>query len=439
MAEAIWGVPSGVPFNPDYPLWAVGQVAKLWNGDGWKAESLSWKECCYIHGGLSGSGQIRYSGPDVVRFLQALFVNNFTRFKVGTAKHAIACTDDGLIAGHGVLERLADNDFRIFVHGRWALYHHRKTDLDVSQEVQNNFLFQIAGPKSLDVLRAATQEKLDEVAFLRFKNVSVAGKTCEIMRVGMAGTLAYELHGPIEEGPVVYNAILQAGAPYGIKQLGWKTYYVNHIEGGFPQQTWTFIPATWSDPDFVEFEAATATYRTGPAKPLICGSINPVDMRARYRTPHEVGWQRSVVFDHEFIGRAALEREHAAPKRTIVTLEWNPDDVMDIFASYLRPGEEYKLIEIPVTPQYVGTIGHADHVLKEGAPIGISSGTVYSYFFRKVLSHCTIDIGQAQIGNEVIVQWGDHGGRIKAVRATVARYPYLTESRNQVATPRVNE
>jgi len=41
-----------------------------------------------------------------------------------------------------------------------------------------------------------------------------------------------------------------------------------------------------------------------------------------------------------------------------------------------------------------------------------------------------IDLDQSRIGNEVVVQWGDHGGRIKDVRATVARFPYLAEGRN---------
>ncbi len=44
-----------------------------------------------------------------------------------------------------------------------------------------------------------------------------------------------------------------------------------------------------------------------------------------------------------------------------------------------------------------------------------------------------LDIEQAVIGNKVIVHWGDHGGRIKQVRATVDRYPYLDEPRNNHA------
>ena len=423
---------SGIPYDARFPLWAIGSVAKLWDGNGWKPESLSWKEGCYIHGGLSGPGQVRYTGPDATRFLEGVFVNNFSRFKVGTAKHAIACNDDGLIVAHGVMQKRAENDFRIFVSGQWALYRHSLTDLDVQQDVQNNYLFQIAGPRSQAAIEAAAGESIGDVGFLRFRNITVAGQRCEVMRIGMAGTLAYELHGPIEAGPAVYEAVLKAGESHGIEQLGWKTYYVNHVEGGFPQQIWTFLPALFGDAAFLKFAPTAPSYRVGSSKPLICGSVDPAIMRARYRTPQELGWGRSVQLDHEFIGRAALEREAASPKRTIVTLEWNDEDVIDIYASHFRPGQEYKCIEMPVTPHFMGLIGHADHVLKNGTPIGIASGVVYSYYFRKVLSHCTIDIDQAVIGNDVIVQWGDHGGRIKEVRACVARYPYLAENRNQV-------
>lgn len=431
MSLSSFDVPHGIAINPDYPLWAVGAVAKLWDGDGWKLESMSWKDGCYIHGGLSGPGQIVYRGPDVVRFLEGIFVNNFSRFKVGVAKHAIACNEAGLVAGHGVLQRLADDEFRIFVHGLWAPYQFSKTGLDVEQEFQTNFLFQVAGPASQSTLAEATGEELNDVGFLRYKDVTIAGRTCEIMRIGMAGTLAYELHGPIEDGPAVYEAVLQAGAAHGIKQLGWKTYHVNHIEGGFPQQIWTFLPATIGDSDFAKFASTAPTYRTGPARPMLCGSIDPADLRARFRTPFELGWDKSVVFDHDFIGREALEIEAVKPKRTIVTLEWNSDDVLDVHASLYRSGVEYKSFDYPVTPQFAGIIGHADLVTRDGHSVGVSSGVAYSYFFRKMLSHCTIDREHASLGTEVIVHWGDHGGRIKEIRATVARYPYLSENRNQ--------
>jgi len=159
----------------------------------------------------------------------------------------------------------------------------------------------------------------------------------------------------------------------------------------------------------------------------VSGSVDPDDLRARYRTPVEVGWHHVCKFDHDFLGRAALEAEVANPKRTMVTLRWN-HDVVDTWASLLRPGEAYKTLDLPYAPD-AWPQAHADHIVKERRRVGISSGTIYS---REVLSMGTIDMDASRIGTEVIVQWGDHGARIKDVRATVERFPYLIEieSRN---------
>jgi vanillate/3-O-methylgallate O-demethylase len=167
------------------------------------------------------------------------------------------------------------------------------------------------------------------------------------------------------------------------------------------------------------------------APPLFTGSVDPSNARARFRTPTEVGWEKSVRFDHEFMGRKALEKEHASPKRTIVTLVWNSKDVIDIYASLFEQGEDYKYIELPSSPHLRGVLAHADHVLKDGETVGVSSGTVYSYYFRQMISLCTIDLGAAKIGTEVVLQWGDFGKKLKEVRATVARFPYLNADRNQ--------
>jgi hypothetical protein len=109
-------------------------------------------------------------------------------------------------------------------------------------------------------------------------------------------------------------------------------------------------------------------------------------------------------------------------------LRWNPDDVADIFASLLRKGPAYKPLDFPYAPNEWPQ-AHADHVLEGGRRIGVSSGTILSYF-REVLSMGCVDVEHAEIGTEVVVQWGDFGGPIKEVRAVVDRFPYLTEGRN---------
>jgi vanillate/3-O-methylgallate O-demethylase len=427
-APSPFAVHSASPFYLEFGLYNLRHSApRPWEFRGWKAESLSWKKTCYIHSGLSGPAQFVYRGGQAAEFLSSICVNNFTRFAVGAAKHAVMCTEGGLIAGHGVLQRREQNDFRIFVCSRWPLYMHSQTKFDVEQKIENNYLFQVAGPTSLQTLEAATGENLRDIRFLRFRNAKIAGKSVEVMRIGMAGSLAYELHGPIEDGPAVYEAVFEAGQPFGIERLGWKTYFVNHVEGGFPQQTWTFLSAGYGDAGFQKF----INPKDPIVAPIVTGSVDPNDLRARLRTPLEVGWQSSIKLDHEFLGRAALERELSNPKRTIVTLVWDPEDVIDVYASMFRGGDEYKEIELPISPHNRGVMAHADYVTIDGKEVGISSGTVYSYYYRQMISHCTIDLDASAIGTNVIVKWGDFGAKIKDIRAKVARFPYLNEGRNQ--------
>jgi glycine cleavage system aminomethyltransferase T len=157
------------------------------------------------------------------------------------------------------------------------------------------------------------------------------------------------------------------------------------------------------------------------------------DLRLRYRTPVELGWEKMINFDHEFIGKAALEKEVASPRRKMVTLVWNPEDVLDIHASQFRPGEPYAAMDNPFE-RFVEAAGwayYADQVLKDGKLVGISSGRIMSYNQRQMLSLCSIDVEHADLGNEVIVLWGDPGTRQKEIRAIVSRFPYLEKDRNE--------
>jgi glycine cleavage system aminomethyltransferase T len=391
----------------------------------------SWKTGCYIHAGLSDR-QVNFEGPEVQAFWSSICVNSFARFPIGSMKHAVMCTDNGLIAGHAILQRNDEEEFRLFAAGLpWAEYLASQTSHKVKARRVPGFPHQVAGPNSLSTLERATGENLRDIGFLRFRKARIQGMNVEVGRIGMSGNLAYEVRGHLEEGPQVYDAIYHAGQDFGIQRLGWRAYFVNHVEGGFPQAGWTFFSAGIEDPRFREL--------TGRGAPKVTGSVDPANMRARYRTPVEVGWERTVRFDHDFIGRKALEEEMANPRRTVATLRWNPDDVIDIYASLLRPGEQYKTIELPTTPSWqFGLFAHADRILKDDREVGVSSGTIYSYYFREVISMATIDMELAKVGTEVIVQWGDHGRRIKSVRATVERFPYLSEGRNdQVDTKKL--
>jgi glycine cleavage system aminomethyltransferase T len=398
--------------------------AVAWEFNGWPQESLSWKEGCYLHAGLSGQGSVSIKGPDAKKYLESICVNSFEDFPVGSMKHCVQCNEEGLMDLHGIVERLAEDHFTSYAGGPSSIGDPQLKSFDVKLERLDWYLFQIAGPTSLALIEKLTGENLHDLKFLYQRNSKVLGKylasgrdiTVEIARIGMARNLAYEFHGPMAEAAEVYDSVFKAGEEFGIERLGWHTYFVNHTEGGFPQHSGHFLSplAVKIMPQMI---GGTS------------GSVDPADMRARFRTPVEVGWGHLAKNKNDYIGRKAVEAELANPKRSTVTLRWNAEDVLDVWASYLKPGEALPLLTAPVTPYKKNRGGHQDHVLQKGRAVGLSSGIVYSYYFREFLSLGCVDLDASAIGTELQIRWGDFGGTYKDIRATVAALPYLSNGK----------
>ena len=127
------------------------------------------------------------------------------------------------------------------------------------------------------------------------------------------------------------------------------------------------------------------------------------DIALRYRNPVELGWAGMIKFDHDFVGRKALEKEVANPRRKMVTLLWNTEDIMDVYASQFRPGEPYRNMDDPSHFTFEGAYHtlYADQVLKDGKLVGISSGRAHSYYFREMISLASIDVEYGDPGTEV--------------------------------------
>jgi hypothetical protein len=215
---------------------------------------------------------------------------------------------------------------------------------------------------------------------------------------------------------------------FGITKLGRTAYTMNHTENGFPQLFVHFPAPVHEDVGFMRHMGDQWKRRPPP---LFSGSMGS-DIRLRYRNPVEVGWGHAIKFDHDFIGRAALENEVANPRRKMVTLEWNTEDVVEIYASQFRAGEHFMPMEPGHSSQHKGRHQmHADQVTKNGKLIGVSSGRMHSYYSRRMISLCSIDTQHSALGTEVTVLWGEPHTRQKEVRAVVARFPYLDENRNE--------
>ncbi|MEU9448978.1 hypothetical protein [Streptomyces sp. NPDC048277] len=428
-----------VPYDPivqfyECAAWAFGGDAEAWEYTGWRDETLAATTTASLHGHLNPSPTLRLTGPDALEFLSSVCVNSFANFRVGASRHAIMTDELGRVAAHGMLLRLAEDDFITYWLSPYLTYRlSHRPDLDVTAEDLTGrvFLFQLSGPRSLEVLEGAAQENLHDVRFLRHRTATIAGTEVRVIRIGMSGTLAYEVHGPVEQAIPVYEALMAAGEEYGIRRMGVQAYMCQHTQGGFGQAYYHF-PLPWGeDEELAAFFAGLGFPPIGKFLRLH-GSAGE-DMARRYRSPYELGWGHMVRFDHEFVGRAALEREAAANARTMVTLVWNPEDIADVYLSQFRKGEEHPEMNMPNHFMYeVGDREHlqslwADRVLVAGRDIGTSSGRCFSAHSGEMLSLATVETAVAVEGTEVVVVWGDPGTRQKEIRATVARFPYLVD------------
>lgn len=441
----VWPQSPWVPYDERVLLyalehWAFGGVAQAWEYTGWRDEQVSWKTTAYIHGHLNPSPTTRVTGPDALEFLESISVNSYRTFKVGAGRHAILSDDEGRVAAHGLLLRTGEEEFLSYWLAPYLAYRYlQRPDLDVQIEDLTGrvFLFQIGGPRSLEILEEATGENLHDVAFLRTRLTNVAGHEVRIVRIGMAGTLAYELHGPIEAAQEVYKAVYEAGLPYGMRKLGVLAYMTNHTENGFGQGFYHFAqPWGAEDPALQEFLAQIGFDAT---KGIRYAGSAAGDLSRAYRTPYDLGWGHMVKFNHDFPGRAVLERAAAEDRTRMVTLVWNSDDVSEVITSELRGGPEYTPMRLPNDIMYEpGQLHKAqvirlDKVLADGRDIGTSSGRSFSVWSHDMLSLATIEKEFAEEGTELTVVWGDEGTPQKEIRATVARYPYLIDPpRNEV-------
>jgi vanillate/3-O-methylgallate O-demethylase len=256
---------------------------------------------------------------------------------------------------------------------------------------------------------------------------SIAGRRVRALRHGMAGQPGFEIFGPWADGADVLAAVLEAGREYGIVRAGAKAYSTANLESGWIP---TVVPAIFGP----ELQAYREWLDVG-ALGSLGGSMDAADISDYYVTPYDIGYGRTVRFDHDFLGRDGLERVADGPHRAKVTLVWSPDDVAAAVRSLCEPGDPAKFIEWPKA-RYA--FFQVDKVLRDGAAAGLSLDLGYIANERAFVSLATVDAAASEPGTEVTVLWGEEPNSAKpgverhrqvSIRATVAPAPYVAEVR----------
>ncbi|SDF54556.1 aminomethyltransferase family protein [Marvinbryantia formatexigens] len=386
-------------------------------------EYLAGRESAWLGITLNVTPIYVLSGPDAATLLNRVCVNrDFSLMQEGMSKHALICNENGHLIADGVIMKEEGTVYRTYWLAPVLEYYVTTSGLDVQGTyVQDEYFFQIDGPKSLEILEEATQTDLHDIKFAKNKKVQICGTEMTVHRLGMSGCLAYEVHGKAEYGEKVYTKIRDVLESYGGRPQGIGSYgIINHTTAGYPNQMQHFLyPYEECNPELGAF----MKQRSMPLTPYGSNSDYIEDY---YVYPYDIGWGYLINYNHDFIGKEALLKVKSNQPRKVITLEWNADDVADVFASNFRGKdvEPYDSIETPTDGDMIHMLLRGDQVLKNGQKIGMAVGRTWAYYERRMISLAYIKPEFAIEGEEVVVLWGDKGHRQKEIRAKVAPFPY---------------
>ena len=374
---------------------------------------------------FGGHKGVLVEGPDALKLFSDLSVNSLNNLVGGRARHLIMCNQDGKCIINGLIFDRGDGTYYWQHHAEWPMFNMIKGGYQCKMTPTKFYGLQLAGPTSVHIIEKLCGESIRDIDFMRFRTIRICDHDVLCIRQNMAGEIGYELEGPYEYHDEMIAAIMEAGKEFGVRRLGWRSVFMNHLEAGISQTD--YVPAIYGEDtkDFlawlIETRGEEFAYRF-----RISGSFESDCVEDWYRSPYEQGWGPFVNFNHDFVGSEALKAEAADPKRAWVSLEWNAEDIIDVYASLMRGGPHYDYMDLP--KHFVETVD-ADMVMKGETLVGLATSRGFSYYFRKMISHCVIDIAYAEPGTEVEVIWGQPGHLQKRIRAIVHHSPYKQDRR----------
>ncbi|WP_218222100.1 aminomethyl transferase family protein [Nesterenkonia sp. Act20] len=418
----------------------------------WRTEQQAWRNSAVLFDQSHHMDNLIIEGPDALKLISDTAVNSVANFAVNKAKQYVPTSHSGHVIGDGIVFREAEETF-IYV-GRspaanWLIFHAETGGYNVNVEIDRRspshplgrpvqrkyWRFQIQGPNAWQVIEKLHGGSLEQLKFFNMSHMQVDGTQVRTLRHGMAGAPGLELWGPYEDYFRIRDAILEQGAEFGMVPVGSRTYSSNTIESGWIPSP---LPAVYTGEEMRGYREwlGADSYEAINA---IAGSFVGDSIDDYYLTPWELGYGNFVKFDHDFIGREALEKIDPSTQRRKVTLSWNSEDMKKIWGSLVDvDGPQYKYFDLPMA-QY-GSSNYDSVLDAEGTNVGFSMFTGYTSNDRRAISLATVSPDVPE-GAEVKVLWGEpNGGTSKPtvepheqieVRAVVSPVPFSVVARKE--------
>ena len=248
---------------------------------------------------LSPLRKYEVTGPDAEELMQACVTRNVKKIAVGQVSYTAMCYEHGGMIDDGTIYRLGETNFRWIggndTSGLWLKEQAEARGLNAWVRPSTEQLHNIAvqGRHSRDILAGVfwtppTQPTVEELPWFRLTIARIgdySGTSVVISRTGYSGELGYEIFCHPKDAVEVFDAVWEAGKPFGMQPLGLAALDMMRIEAGL-----IFAGS--------EFDDTTDPFEAG------IGFTVPLKTK-----------------EDDFIGRAALEERKTHPHRKLVGLE----------------------------------------------------------------------------------------------------------------------
>lgn len=238
---------------------------------------------------LSHMGELDVFGDRAREFLQEMVCSNMNKIVGGQMMYTALLNKNGGIIDDIVIAETRADWFLLIVNAsnREAVYKYLKHEakpyeVDVRDESDEIALIAIQGPLSKGIISNVAGRSFDELYYYECCRTKVCGKNCIVSRTGYTGEDGFEIFTHDDDAPLIWNGLLKAGAPLGLKPIGLGARDTLRLEAGYRLHGNDIDPAT---------------------------------------TPFEAGLSWLVDMNKKsFVGKSALENQkaHGVPKRAVL-------------------------------------------------------------------------------------------------------------------------
>ncbi len=263
-------------------------------------------------------------GPDAEQALGWIAANDVAK-PVGSIIYSQMLNDHGGIECDLTCTRTGEDEYYIVTGTGYAThdFDHIQKNIPEGMNAQlvdvtsANAVLSLFGPKARDILQSVTRDDVSNEAFAfgTAKTIGIAGCPVNALRVTYVGELGWELHLPVEYAVSVYEALYNAGQPFGLRNAGYRAIETLRLEKGYrawssdigPDHSPFEAGLGWAvklrkDIPFKGREAVHSLNKEGVKKMLACFTVEPdivlLGRETIYRNGEQVGWLSSAGFGH---------------------------------------------------------------------------------------------------------------------------------------------